>query len=213
MGAFIDLSGQTFGRLKVIERGINHGAEAGWVCRCECGRKVDVRSTCLRVGKTKSCSRKGCKVGKATHRLSASREFFVWAAMIQRCYNPKCKLFKNYGARGIKVCKRWLDSFENFFADMGFRPSSKHSIERIDNDGDYKTSNCKWATKLEQCRNFRRNRLVTAMGKTQCVTDWSYETGVSLGKIVHRLNHGWTPEQALGFETKERIRRWRRRPA
>lgn len=117
--------------------------------------------------------------------------------MRARCRNPKHIDFQNYGGRGIKVCDRWLHSFENFLADMGERPPGM-SIDRHPNkDGDYEPGNCRWATPTEQARNTRRNRMITIEGKTACISEWSEESGVSTALIWHRLNKGWEPQAAV----------------
>lgn len=116
--------------------------------------------------------------------------YFVWKTMKQRCRNEKCKSFPNYGGRGIKMCDRWFDSFIAFFEDMGEKPSDAHSLERIDNDGDYVTENCRWATRREQNRNQRSNKLFTFEGKTQCMTDWAVELGVNMQTLRRRIKRG-----------------------
>jgi len=120
-----------------------------------------------------------------------------WRSMIRRCYNPKHHKFATYGARGVKVCDHWRNSFEAFLADMGPKPTPKHTIERIDNDGDYSPDNCKWATNAEQSRNMRTNHRITAFGRTQILEDWSRETGISAQTIRQRLKSGWTSEDAV----------------
>lgn len=163
MGKKLDLTGERFGRLTVL--GVHSIAPRSvtiWLCKCECGAEVTVRATNLRAGNTNSC---GClrkeliaKTGKEkarTHGLSSSREYWIYHAMKSRCLNPKSSDYPRYGGRGIKVCDRWQHSFENFYADMGPRPSDKHSIERRENNGNYEPSNCYWATASEQNKNKR----------------------------------------------------------
>lgn len=116
--------------------------------------------------------------------------------MKQRCNNPKNAQFFRYGARGIAVCRRWL-KFENFFADMGSKPSPKHSVERKDNNGPYAPDNCVWATMKEQSANKRNNVLITAFGKTMIMKEWAREVGINYQTISARLIAGWTPEIAL----------------
>ena len=135
-------------------------------------------------------------------------EYSNWSAMKARCLNPNHKNFKQYKGRGIKVCERWRNSFDNFYADMGPKPSPKHSIERRDNDGDYEPSNCFWATQAEQRRNQRNNRLLTFDGKTQCLIDWAAETGISRQAIYRRLKRGWDVQKALTIPTEVGRNQW-----
>lgn len=139
---------------------------------------------------------------KNSHGMSGTRIYLVWCAMRNRCERPEVKSYPRYGGRGIKVCKRW-QKFENFFADMG-EPPQGMSIERKKNDRDYGPGNCVWATKAQQSRNKRNNVMITAEGKTQCLTDWAREKGVSHAAIVYRLRVGWTPEHAVTYPFAER---------
>ena len=125
-----------------------------------------------------------------------SREYIIWGLMRQRCRNPKATGYHRYGGRGIKVCERW-DSFENFWADMGPRPSPRHTIERSDNDGNYEPGNCRWATYADQSRNKRNNRNLTLNGETLCLNDWANKTGLTSRAIGRRLSLGWSIESAL----------------
>ena len=164
---FIDITGQRFGRLVAVRRAENCGRYAAFLCLCDCGHEAVVRSDCLRSGDTRSC---GCLLQEilAQNRFAfkhgcSSRDRQTpghrsWTGLKSRCLDAKNKDFRNYGGRGIAVCDRWLDSFENFLADMGPKPSSMHSIDRIDSDGSYEPSNCRWATPKEQQSNTRRKR-------------------------------------------------------
>lgn len=126
------------------------------------------------------------------------REYVCWTQIIQRCTNPDSKAYCRYGGRGIKVCRRWRNSYVAFRCDMGRKPSSGHSIERIDNNGNYEPSNCRWSLRREQARNKRSNNNVTAFGKKQCVTDWSEACKISVSTLANRLRRGgWSPEEAL----------------
>jgi len=116
--------------------------------------------------------------------------------MRQRCYNKSDEKFPIYGGRGIVVSERWKD-FQNFLDDMGERPSSHHSLDRIDTNGNYEPGNCRWATQTEQQRNRRNNRLITYNGQTKCVREWEDFLGFHVGTLQARLLHGWTVEDAF----------------
>lgn len=125
--------------------------------------------------------------------------------MIQRCENPNHKHYEKYARRGIKVCERWHD-FAAFLADMGERPSVKHSIERKDNDGNYELSNCVWATQADQMRNQERTHVIEYDGRLQCLTDWAIEKGLNPVTLSSRLRKGWSIDRALTEPTNTRFR-------
>lgn len=132
---------------------------------------------------------------KDGHRLSA--EHGIWKRMLQRCHDQAHISYVNYGGRGIAVCQRWRVNFEAFLMDMGRRPSAAHSLDRIDNDGPYDPTNCRWATRAEQSRNTSRNVMIRWNGVTKTATDWASETGLRVSAIYYRVKHGWSPERAL----------------
>lgn len=123
----------------------------------------------------------------------------VWGAMKERCENQNNRGYRRYGGRGIKVCERWRSSFENFMMDMGPRPEGqRYTVERVDTNGDYEPSNCRWATYKEQARNKRDNRLITFNGQTKCAAEWEEELGLRRGAVLRRLDqHGWSVEKAI----------------
>lgn len=129
------------------------------------------------------------------HGLVRTRAYKSWAKMKERCLNPKCREYAYYGGRGISVCSGWLN-FRNFYADMGECPPGR-SIDRIDNDGNYEPENCRWADVKTQCRNRRSNVVLTFLGKTQTLIEWSEETGLSQSTLEHRVKRGWSVERAL----------------
>lgn len=131
-----------------------------------------------------------------THGMTATTEYCIWSGIVKRCTNPKTKIFPFYGGRGIKVCHRWM-KFENFYADMGPRPSKSHSIDRKHNDGDYEPSNCRWATRQEQMGNRRGNMYITMNGQTLCCAEWARRLGLQDQTIRRRVKLGQTGEQAL----------------
>jgi hypothetical protein len=136
------------------------------------------------------------KVERSQHGGYGTPEYSVWSAMRARCLNPAHSNYRHYGGRGIQVCERW-ESFANFLADMGPRPSLRHSIERTDSNGNYEPGNCRWATPAEQARNKSTNRFFTLNGETMCLTDWAKRLGVSPDCLAARLRRGTPPELAL----------------
>jgi hypothetical protein len=133
--------------------------------------------------------------------MSDTTEYRIWRHMLNRCYREADTDYHRWGGRGITVCDRWRYSFEMFFADMGERPSPKHSIDRMNNDGNYEPSNCRWATSSEQCRNRSSNVRVEHDGQSRTIIEWSEETGLSYMTIYKRLKRGITPDGGL-FDAK-----------
>ena len=165
---FMDLTGHNYGRLTVLSYAERKGRSHHWLCGCQCGNSSVVVGANLRSGHTQSC---GCfRIEKAikdnkTHGMTRSPEYRAWVKMKGRCYNKSDVSYKNYGARGITVCDRWVNSPEVFLGDMGLKPSPWHSLDRTDNNGNYEPSNCRWATKREQCIN-QRTRCTNTSGTT-----------------------------------------------
>jgi hypothetical protein len=178
--------------------------------RCSCGVRFETRAACLRDGRARSC---GCgqfaRYGRPVkHGLFAGVDkchplSSTWINMIARCYSNRNGSYKDYGARGITVCKRWrgLDGFAAFVSDMGARPVGA-SLDRINNDKGYSPKNCRWATRKEQQRNTRWNRRFAYAGKTRSVSEWAELRRISRSCLNSRLEHGWPIAQALGFERR-----------
>jgi hypothetical protein len=143
------------------------------------------------------------RIPEEKHGLTGTAEHRAWTSMIYRC-NPKVAAsYPRYAGRGISVCERWRMSFTAFLADMGPRPSRKHSIDRIDNDGNYEPSNCRWATREEQTGNQRRSNLVTYRGRTQCARAWARELGINPNTLNNRIRRGADVKAALFAPTRK----------
>lgn len=199
------LEGQRFNRLLVLAfvgRAVpdRNGCRALlYRVRCDCGTEKVVRGCAVANGSTVSC---GCfrdamkSEWKKTHGRTGTPEYSTWRGMIRRSHSGTADCAADYKGRGIRVCERWL-KFENFLADMGPRPSPAHSIDRIDNGGHYEPGNCRWATSVQQNRNRRSNRPVTAKGRTRLVVEWAADLGITPEALAWRLDHGWPPDRAV----------------
>ena len=188
----IDLTGQRFGRLAAIAY-----VGRSWLCKCDCGSETVILTSSLRSGRTQSCGclkREKLREKLTTHGCSGMKAYSSWVDMKDRCLNHHNSDYKNYGGRGIQVCKRWL-KFENFLENMGERPKSL-TLDRINNDGNYEPGNCRWATQTEQNRNSRHNRWIEYQGETKRLIDWSKELNIGIGALQYRLKR-YLPEVAL----------------
>jgi hypothetical protein len=197
-GQFLDISNQRYGRLTAIKRTGMRGCKHLWLCICDCGNEKDVAIASLRDGSTRSC---GCLAREnlhcVTHGKSHSSEYNTWHSMIQRCVNPNAPCYHNYGGRGINVCDRWMECFDNFYKDMGNKPTPHHSIERIDNNKGYCKGNCVWADRKQQQNNLRSNVLITKDGLTMNITQWSEKIGIKRSTIYNRILRGWSYDESL----------------
>lgn len=209
--------GDQFGRLTVLSPPVYHADKKKWVAKtkCSCGTEKYVAIYHLLSGTTLSCGcygaeQRGKAKGAKIHGLSDTDEYRILSKIKERCYLKSCVAYKYYGARGIKVCSRWLEpkgqGFVNFVSDMGKRPSKDHSIDRIDVNGDYEPSNCRWVDKYTQARNKRSNNYLTYKGETKPLTVWAYELNINPKTLFTRIYDGWSVEKALStpsFEPKK----------
>lgn len=200
----IDMLGKKYGRYTVIARAKrpNYASEkrAYWRCLCECGEERILAGKSLRNGNSKSC---GCAVTEklvafnTTHGMCHRKEYKIWENMKTRCTNPKNEMYRYYGGRGIFVCDSWKHSFAEFYKDMGKCPPGM-SIDRIDNNGDYKPENCRWADTETQRNNRSNNNLITYQDKTLSIAQWSRNIGISSGTLRGRIKTSkWPIEKAL----------------
>lgn len=200
MGKVKDLTGMKFGRWTVVECvGKDKRHNSLWGVVCDCGNKRILRTADLTSGRSRSCgclNRELSAEANKTHGMGYTPTYNVWQHMKKRCYNPNSDSYHNYGGRGIRICERWLNSFENFLEDMGECPEG-YSIDRIDNSGHYTPDNCRWATRSEQSRNKRNNTLITYKGETLCIAEWAERLGVRHSTISTRYRKGWTIEECL----------------
>lgn len=210
--------GQRFGMLTVLsvvplsDRPVSKRSDycVKFPCLCDCGKAVEVVGNSLITGHTNSCG------SHPPPRIQASGlnplTYSSWKSMKARCLNPGSPSYPNYGGRGITICDRWLNSFDNFLADMGPRPSRAYSIERENTNGNYEPGNCVWATKQVQQSNRRDSRYVVINGERITFEEWARRNGVSRQCLNNRLKSGMTLEEAISKPIIKRIRRWGKKP-
>lgn len=206
MRKYVDINGKRFGRLVVLWHSYTLNKKYGsefYECICDCGVRCVKKKANIITGDTRSC---GClkkeSIGNVnrSHSLTGTKEYVSWMAIKSRCYYPKNNRYAKYGARGITVCQRWKDSFENFLSDMGYAPSPKHSVDRVDVNAGYGPENCRWATTKEQSRNTTRTRLLEYNGQKKTLGEWLEVFGLKdeKRKIYQRIHKlGWSLENAL----------------
>lgn len=200
MVRLIDLTDAVFGRLTVKR----YLGKRRWECVCECGVIKAVSADNLKSKQVMSC---GCLFKEllskrnTKHGLTGSPTYKSWSQAKERCTNKNNPNYNRYGGRGIEMCERWLNSFENFLADMGEKPTPKHSLDRIDNNKGYSPGNCRWATNHEQSNNRHTSRHVTAFGETKTIPQWLRDPRCNVHLLTTLRNrlveYGWAPEKAI----------------
>jgi hypothetical protein len=204
----LDLSGQKFGLLTVVDVSHKKDGNYYWNCLCECGKTSIAKATSLRQGNVKSCGHlQGNKGVARTHGMRYERIYMTWKNMKIRCTNPKAQNYPMYGGRGITVCDRWTESFENFYDDMKEGYDNTLSLERINVNGNYCKENCKWATQDEQAANKTNTAYLTYKGVTKRARDWAGLIGVNKKSVVRRIYLGWKPEECLFGKNYEQIKK------
>ena len=203
----LDIKGKRFGRLIAIERVKNVGKKVSWKCLCDCGQETNVLTTNLTSNRIKSC---GCLknqklIERSTkHNQRHTKLYEVWKTMKQRCYNPNNKGYKNWGGRGIVVCDEWKNNYQAFYEwsmNNGYKEGL--SIDRINNDGNYAPSNCRWSDKITQCNNTRQNKYFIINGVSKTIHQWCIEYNVPVNRVRQRLyKRHWNIEKALTTPVK-----------
>lgn len=197
----IDLSGRRFDKWEVIKRGENISGKPGWLCRCECGTLKTVSGSNLRSGLSRNC---GCvrqeklEERNTTHGGCGTRIYRIWCLIKERTTNKNTPAYRWYGERGISMCQEWQDfeTFRVWAESNGYEADL--TIDRIDNNGNYEPSNCRWVTQEQQANNTRKNRMLTNNGETHTVSEWARITGIKRSTISNRINRdGWEIEKAL----------------
>lgn len=214
MGIKVNLIGQKFNRLTVIGEAPKRRNSTSmlWRCKCECKNNVNASTKDLKSGHSKSC---GClahellikrNISNATHGQTANRnishEYYIWTGIKSRCYNINHNYYKYYGGRGIKMHDDWFNSFECFYKYIGKAPSIKHTIDRINNNGNYEPSNIQWATRKDQANNRRNTRLFNYKGKMRSISQIADIIGIKYTTLKARLNLNWTIEKAASESVK-----------
>lgn len=192
-----NLIGQTFGQLTVLAFAKRIGHRWFWTCQCTCGNLTVKRADGLRPLASCGCYKIFCLQNRPTHHCTGTPEHRIWVGMRSRCNPQKASRYPNYAGRGIQVCKRW-DKFENFLHDMGKRPSPKHTIERVNNNGHYEPSNCVWATYTQQLRNRRNTRVITVKGIAASLAEQCERWGVPYTRAYDQLRRGIPIEEVFG---------------
>lgn len=208
MGKYVDLTGMTFGKLKVIEfaggRKQSNGRNRGyWRCMCECGNETTVLCSSLLNGTTKSCGcfkRERSSKANKKHGMNGSRLNWVWRAMRGRCLNSNSKDYKRYGGRGITICNEWDKFFEfyNWAMNSGYKDGL--TLDRIDVNGNYCPENCRWVTRKKQANNIRRNIVLEYKGEVHTLSEWADIIGIPYRVLSHRYYRGWEIEDMLERE-------------
>lgn len=208
----LDLKGLVFDRLTVLREGKRTPrGDTRWWCRCSCGAATLARTSHLRSGCSRSCgclSREAVARRHTTHGDYGSVEYRTWRGMINRCYYKRGIGYANYGGRGITVCPEWHHDYATFLASVGRRPSSKYSLGRIDNDGNYEPGNVTWQTSAQQSVNKRTNHFLTRDGETLTLKDWARRLGIYECTIRERIRRGQDPLAPSQQSTGRCVRRW-----
>jgi hypothetical protein len=194
----VDITGEIFNQLTALKYLFSKNNKQYWLFKCECGNEKTARKDRVTSGIVKSC---GCQSKDTRFQIihgipNKDRTYRSWRRMKTRCLNKNYQDYENYGGRGIKICDRWIDSFENFLNDMGERPL-KMTLDRIDVNGNYEPKNCRWATHEQQCNNTRNNVFIIWNGRTQTIMQWAKELNIPYARIRYFNKKGQTLEEII----------------
>lgn len=198
--------GDRFGKIVCITELDSVKGMRRWSMQCDCGSVFDaLQKSFTSGGKMASC---GCAryENYKSHGMSESKEYRAWVNMKTRCYDSRIPNYDRWGGRGIKVCDRWVNSFEAFYSDIGPAPDGNSSVDRIDNNGDYEPGNCRWATQQEQMRNTSTNRLVVIGGRRMPLSEAAEKAPVKYNTVIYRLKRGWSLDDALSLPPQKRTK-------
>lgn len=194
VGNFKDYTGKIFNNFTVI----SYKGNSYWKVQCICGNIKQIRASKLNTQISCGCLKDSPK-GNLIHGKYTSSEYSSWLCMKSRCLNTNDTNYSNYGGRGITICNEWINSFEQFYKDLGKKPNNKYTLERIDTNGNYVKNNCKWSTRQNQSNNRRNTKFITYKNKTKPLTIWCAELNIKPSTIRGRLRKGLSIEDA--FET------------
>ena len=197
----IDLTGRRYAHLTVISQHGHIGDKISWLCRCDCGNEKVVSGSNLKTGNTTSCGCYHAEVAKdyhTTHGMSKTKLYTIWSSMRYRCENPKCQRYSSYGGKGVSVCAEWK-RFNGFYSwAISARYEDGLSIERIDVDGNYEPSNCKWIPLIDQSQNKTTSRFVSYKSKKLTISQLANLTGMPYQRLYQRINKlGWSTDDAV----------------
>lgn len=211
MGRRIDITGQTFGRLTAQScTSVQRWGKTRvlWLCQCICGNTCEATIDQLKSCLIQSCGcfhRERATTANTRHGKSGTVVYLAWKNMIQRCTNPRNRMFHCYGARGVTICSAWRTSFETFQRDMGEPPALHYSLDRINNNQGYEPGNCRWATRQQQNNNTRRNHYITFQDRTMTLAEWALHVHISRKLLEARITRlGWPVEKALTTPPRSR---------
>ena len=204
-GAVKDITGNRYGKLTVMNFVETKKQQAYFLCRCDCGKEIIIRSNSLKMGRSKSCGCLGHPQNIIHGDCGKTKLYKAWSAIQQRCENPKNKGYFKYGGRGIKLCQEWHDyvNFKKWAVENGYKENAGLSIDRIDNNGNYEPSNCRWTNIYVQSHNTRKNHNITYNGETKCISEWARVLDLERDIIWNKVRRGTDGAKAIELAIKK----------